>query len=279
LGVETKILAYQYNSAPYNNFIIIRTVLSNKTASDITNFYTGWFLDLDLDDTDYSDDMVAYNAAGQFIYAYDSNFNPFKYYVGATLLTAQPLGVFAIDNLADNSGLSITPSFTKQTKWNMLSGGISKTTAGPSDISFMISAGPMTIRANSFQNVAYVLAVGQSVDDLKSIIAGSRQKYSFIPDDAGVEQTEIPSQYSLSQNFPNPFNSFTKINFDLPKEDYVKIRVFDAIGREVALLANGTIPAGKHSALFNGNSFPSGVYYYQIETSSFHSAKKMVLIK
>jgi len=279
LGIETKILSYQYSAAPYNNFIIIRTVLSNKTSSDITNFYTGWFLDLDLDDTDYSDDMVAYNQAGQFIYAYDSNFNPFKYYVGAALLTAQPLGVFAIDNAADNLGLAISPSFTKQTKWSMLSGGIGKTTAGPSDISFMISAGPMTIRANSFQNVAYVLAVGQSVDDLKTIIAGSRLKYSLIPDDAAVEQTEIPAQYSLSQNYPNPFNSFTKINFDLPKEDFVKIRVFDAIGREIALLANGTIPAGKHFALFNGNSFPSGVYYYQIETSSFHSAKKMVLIK
>jgi hypothetical protein len=195
------------------------------------------------------------------------------------LLTSQNAHSFAIDNSSDNNGLSITPTFTKQTKWNMLSGNVTKNSAGPGDISFLVSGGPMDIKANSFKNVSYVIAVGLSLNDLRSSIINSRTKYSLIPDDSAAEQKEIPAEYNLSQNFPNPFLSFTKIYFDLPKEDYVKIKVFDAIGREVAILTEGIISAGKHFVLFNGNLFPSGVYFYQIETSSFYCAKKMVLIR
>jgi serine protease len=279
LGIETKLVAYQYKSSPYDSFIILRAVLTNKSGSDINNLYTGWFLDTDLDDTDYSDDIAAYDAVNKFIYVYDNNADPFKYYVGAAVLSSQNQGVFAIDNLTDNNGINISTEFTKDSKWSMLSGGLGKTTAGPSDISFVISAGPINISANSYQNVAYVLAAGESADDLKTIIANARIKFASIPNDAAIETEEVPGNYSLSQNFPNPFLSFTKIMYDLPKDDYVKIKVYDVLGREAAVLVDENVAAGKHFVLFNGNRFPSGVYFYQMETASFREAKKMVLIK
>lgn len=279
LGIETKLIAYQYKTSPYDNFIILRTILTNNSGADINNLYTGWFLDVDLDDTDYDDDIVAYDAANKFIFAYDMNADPFKYYTGAALLTSQTQHIFAIDNTADNNGIDISSGFTKAQKWSILSGGVSKTSAGPSDISFLISAGPINISAGSYQNVAYVLAVGQSASDLKTIIANARIKYASIPNDAAIETKEVPGNYSLSQNFPNPFLSFTKIMYDLPKDDHVKIKVYDVLGRELTVLADENVAAGKHFVLFNGNRFPSGVYFYQMETSSFRQVKKMVIIK
>ena len=280
LGIETRLLAYTYRSVPNNNYIILRTVLTNNSGSDISNLYTGWFLDFDLDESNYNNNVVSYDNVNKLIYAYDPGGNPFKYYVGAALLTDQDLGVFAIENTLTNNGMDITPTFTKQTKWNMLSGGIAKTSAGPEDISVIISGGPINIPANSFKNVSFVLASGMTLNELKASIANSRTKYLAIPNDKGLDPLEIPLEYRLSQNYPNPFISFTKILYDLPTDDYVKIRVFDILGREVAVITDGFRSAGKnYIAHFNGNQFPSGVYFYRIETSSFTDTKKMVLIK
>ena len=94
----------------------------------------------------------------------------------------------------------------------------------------------------------------------------------------------LPSSYELHQNFPNPFNPFTKINYDLPTLSDVKIMIHDIMGREVITLVNGTKPAGYHDLIWNGlNSFgevvPSGMYFYSIRSKEFHLSKKMVFMK
>jgi len=279
LGIETKLISYAYTSSSYNNFIILRAALTNKSGADINNLYAGWYLDLDLDETDYEDNIAVYDSINKFIYAYNSDISTFQYYVGAALLSNQNLGVYAIDNLSSNNGINMPVSFTKAAKWKTLSSGIGSVSAGPSDISIVVSSGPFNIKADSCENVAFVIAAGESPDDLKTIIENSRIKYSTIPDDNGTETAASPGSYYLSQNFPNPFVAFTKIRYDLPQADYVKIKIFDSIGRELAVLTNGYIEAGEHFVLFNGNLYPSGVYIYQIETSSFRQAKKMALVK
>ena len=88
--------------------------------------------------------------------------------------------------------------------------------------------------------------------------------------------------YSLEQNYPNPFNSVTFIRYTVPKDGLVKIRVYDALGKEVALLVNGTKQRGTYSIEFDGNDFKgisSGIYYYKMEAGDFTDIKKMVLVK
>jgi len=90
----------------------------------------------------------------------------------------------------------------------------------------------------------------------------------------------IPKEYSLHQNFPNPFNPVTKIRFDIPIESSVSIKVYDAVGRLVAILVNNeTLKAGTKELSFNASSLASGVYYYTINAGEFNSTKKMVLVK
>jgi photosystem II stability/assembly factor-like uncharacterized protein len=98
--------------------------------------------------------------------------------------------------------------------------------------------------------------------------------------------TEIPSVYELHNNYPNPFNPVTTINFDLPKNSKVKLTVFDITGGFVTELVNNDLSAGKYSADWNAMNYASGVYLFRIEayeqsqgSSYYINTKKMILVK
>ena len=89
----------------------------------------------------------------------------------------------------------------------------------------------------------------------------------------------IPTEYSISQNFPNPFNPSTTITYQLPKDGIVTIKVFSVSGKEVSTLVNQYKPAGRYTINFSNIGLSSGVYLYQIKVNDFISVKKMVLLK
>lgn len=93
----------------------------------------------------------------------------------------------------------------------------------------------------------------------------------------------VPEKFDLSQNFPNPFNPSTKINYDLPFDSKVSIKLFDMSGREVTTLVNEVKPAGYYTINFNASNLASGVYFYRINADAngknFVLAKKMLLLK
>ena len=85
--------------------------------------------------------------------------------------------------------------------------------------------------------------------------------------------------YELSQNFPNPFNPLTRINYQLPELSFVTIRVYDVLGNEIAIIVNEEKPAGNHQVEFNATGLSSGIYFYKIKAGDFIQTKKMLLIK
>ncbi len=91
--------------------------------------------------------------------------------------------------------------------------------------------------------------------------------------------TEMPSSYLLEQNYPNPFNPSTKIRYSIPSSGFVKLEVFDALGREVETLVNQVQTSGTYETSFEGGTYPSGVYYYKLSSGDFQSIRKMVLVK
>jgi len=98
----------------------------------------------------------------------------------------------------------------------------------------------------------------------------------------GVEESkenEINVNYLLSQNYPNPFNPTTTINYSVPKSGFIKIKVYDLLGREVAQLVNEYKPAGNFSVQFNASKLVSGIYFYRMESGSFSQTKKLLLLK
>lgn len=89
----------------------------------------------------------------------------------------------------------------------------------------------------------------------------------------------IPVNYNLYQNFPNPFNPSTTITFDIPKSNFVSLKVYDMLGKEITTLVNGNYNAGSYSVNFEAANFSSGVYFYKILSGNYSEIKKMILLK
>jgi hypothetical protein len=91
--------------------------------------------------------------------------------------------------------------------------------------------------------------------------------------------SEIPDSYSLMQNYPNPFNPQTTIKFNVPKDEFVTLKVYDMVGNEVKTLVEGNHKAGQYNIFFDGSGLASGIYFYTLRSGSFVDTKKMTLIK
>jgi photosystem II stability/assembly factor-like uncharacterized protein len=91
--------------------------------------------------------------------------------------------------------------------------------------------------------------------------------------------TQIPNDFSLSQNYPNPFNPTTNIKFAVPRASFVKLAVYDMLGREVESLVNEQLSPGTYEVNWNAVKFSSGIYLYKLTTNDFNMVKKMSLIK
>ncbi|MGD1046630.1 MAG: T9SS type A sorting domain-containing protein [Bacteroidota bacterium] len=96
-----------------------------------------------------------------------------------------------------------------------------------------------------------------------------------------VEQasSELPISYSLGQNYPNPFNPSTKIGFAIAKKSFVSLKVYDLLGKEVAVLVNSEYLSGNYEVAFVGTSLASGIYFYRLQAGLFTETKKLILLR
>lgn len=92
-------------------------------------------------------------------------------------------------------------------------------------------------------------------------------------------EKEVPNNFSLIQNYPNPFNPVTIIKYSVKETGNVTIKIFDPLGREIALLVNEERAPGSYQVEFNAKNMPSGVYYYQLTSGRYSETKKLVLLK
>ncbi len=94
-----------------------------------------------------------------------------------------------------------------------------------------------------------------------------------------VEIHSIPAEYALMQNYPNPFNPSTEIEYSIPESGNVKLKVFNSLGQEVAVLKNGIEEAGVHKVNFNASNLSSGIYFYRLESGKYVNIRKMILLR
>ena len=90
---------------------------------------------------------------------------------------------------------------------------------------------------------------------------------------------EIPKEFKLYNNYPNPFNPVTHIKFDLPKQTNTKLILYDIIGQEVTRLVDKNLPDGAYTVIYNASALSSGTYFYKIITDEYTDVKKMLMIK
>ena len=93
------------------------------------------------------------------------------------------------------------------------------------------------------------------------------------------EVNYVPFEFSLLQNYPNPFNPVTNIRYDLPQDNFVTIKVYNVLGKEVLTLVNEYKQAGRYLVSFNAANFSSGIYFYTIQAGGYEHTRRMTLLK
>ncbi|MHB1685941.1 MAG: S8 family serine peptidase [Ignavibacteriaceae bacterium] len=279
LGVTIKLRSYTFINPPDNDYIILRYSIINNNNTNISNLYTGVFFDWDLTsggDSDYT----AYDTAGNLGYANHTNSSQNKW-VATALISSNNYGYWGILNSGGDGGFQIYDGFSFSEKWQALSSRIGKPKAGPGDISEVTSGGPFNISAHDTIDVAFAVAGGYNINDLRTAVEKARLKYRSILTGINNDNNNVPLTFNLSQNYPNPFNPSTTINFQLAKSGHVSLKVYDILGNQVADLVEEDKPAGNYSVQFFAGSkrLSSGIYFYRLVTPGFVDTKKMVYLK
>lgn len=109
-------------------------------------------------------------------------------------------------------------------------------------------------------------------------------EFSFAPllltEPIGIDDDmDLPDDFALFHNYPNPFNAKTTIRYDLPRESDVKIEIFNILGAKIATLVEESKPAGSHTVTWDTKEAPSGVYLYKIQAGEYAESKRCVLLK
>ena len=132
----------------------------------------------------------------------------------------------------------------------------------------------------TFDNTGNLYAFGTSTEKNSSEWSiYTLVKYFQNPDAVQELSQNIPTKFSLSQNFPNPFNPKTVIRYSLSSNSEVALKVYDILGREISTLVNENKQAGNYITEWNGEQFPSGIYFYKLQAGNFSETRKFVLLK
>lgn len=268
IGVTVDAYSYASSLSGNENFIILNYKISNTSGAALNNVHAGIYMMFNPNGA-FSANMTDFNAGSKIAYTFN-NGSPDPY-LGISLLSSQNLNVKILPATEMFTG------FTSQKKWDALSNGTNTSAMGPSPNAFVISAGPFNLQPGEYEHVGFAVLAATNLNDLLAFNTTAQNFYSSVS--VNMISEIIPERFDVSQNYPNPFNPVTTIKFSVPQQDHIKMRVFDALGREVAVLLNESFTPGEYEVRFDGSILSSGVYYYRFESTGLVTTKKMLLIK
>ncbi len=282
LGIKTALTSYGFSSPPDENYIILVNKLINQSGENINGLYAGYFFDWDMPAEIPDIDIVDFDEEKRFGYVYCQNDSLLNTYVGIGLLGDEnKLGFYPIENSADTGDVMLFDEngFTKKEKWSSLTSGIINKQIGPADVSMVISSGPHNLVAGGEVEIPFVIAAGESLEELRYAIQAARNKYSQLITD--IRNNSVSYSYNLSQNYPNPFNPSTIISYEIPEQSIVTIKLYDILGRELATLVDEYKNAGSYSIKLSADKYrlSSGIYFYTLKAGNYFCAKKMIFAK
>lgn len=217
----------------------------------------------------------ATNAVGTSAYSTTFNFS--------TVLNLPPTpGLISPPN--GQAGVSLTPSLIWEALSNVTSFQIqistqtnfstitdSATVSGSTNI-YNVPSGRLSLATNYNWRVRAINSSGTGAWS---------SSFSFFTVAVGVNviSSEIPKEFKLFNNYPNPFNPSTTIRFSLPKNEFASLRVYNASGKLVSEMLDNNIAAGTYEMEWKAGNLSSGIYFYTLETPSFRQTNRMILIK
>jgi len=265
IGVQVDAHSYAFSDPLDSKYIILRYDVTNRGTAPVRNAYIGIFLDWDLGN--YDANISAFDSTRSLGYCYDAS-NTRREYVGIRALDSAA----AFTSLVNDGSIDLS----RAAKWRWVSGGFANAQAGPADIHHVISSGPFTINPGERHITGFALVAGDSsLANLQENADAAKAKWGVILKVVSVEDqlSMQPKEFRLEQNFPNPFNPSTTLEFAVPTSRLVLIKVYDVLGREIATLVNEVLQPGIHRARWNAAGFPSGVYFFRMQVRQISDGK------
>ncbi len=134
------------------------------------------------------------------------------------------------------------------------------------------------IKARNLTDTEWAMRT-DAAEGLLGLAGNSATKNKAVASNQNNGINNLPKEYELFANYPNPFNPSTIISYQLQNDGLVTLKIFDALGREVKTLVNEVKCQGRYSVSFDASQLASGVYFYQLRTGDFVSIRKMILMR
>jgi hypothetical protein len=252
--------------------------VANPTLPTITDLHLGLFCDWNVngDGLDY----IRLDRTRRMGYVQDAATNSTRLVAVKLLNPNINWSYRSIDNQSE-----LDDGFTEAEKWSFLSSGIQTESLDATDVSTLISAGPMAVDTFARVTIGFCLIGASSLTELQTTADAVQYVWDyFYPVSSAEEGQVIPARFSLQQNHPNPASGSTTVRFSLDRSGQVRLLVYDAQGRVLRRLIDGRRDAGTQAVVWDGldaagHSVPSGVYFYRLDAGSRSATRKLILMK
>jgi len=263
---------FSWRNTPY---FIVRYRVKNDSSATL-QLYVGVAV-LTRPSGTYGRETIAYNAAKSTGYYFRSGQNP---HWGVRWLN-KPTESVKIRDWDKYSSDPASEAATDSTRYVMtaIAGFDTTITVGPNSGIYHVNAGVHNIAPNDSAEVSYAIAFGNSLPEMLAASDSAQARYNSLRVLVEEPILNAPGNFALYQNYPNPFNPSSEIRFTLAEKGVVNLTVYDAAGRKVRTLVNGTLAAGLNVVTFEAIGLPSGVYFYTLRAGHFSATRKMLVMR
>jgi hypothetical protein len=271
-NVHVRVTVYGWNS---DSFLLYRFSVRNDSSAAVKAYIATAVVPKP--SNSYGEETMAYDATKKVAYYYRSG-EPG--YTGFKVVSGDPYSFHSIDwdVYSSDPGNEVTTD-AMRCFLTTPPGFDAPFTAGVDGGFMHMTAGSWTIQPGDSAVATFALLYSDSLNGILTDADAAQARYNSISTSVKSVSNVIPESYQLRQNYPNPFNPSTQIGFDVPREGFVSLKVYNLLGQEVATLVRETLAPGSYSTKFSGDGLPSGFYIARLEAREYVSTLKMLLMK
>ncbi|NEU09741.1 S8 family serine peptidase [Flavihumibacter sp. R14] len=277
LNIYVKHRQLAYTEVPDDKYIIAEYEVFNENATPLTGVYIGLFSDWDIDEN--SRDITHYDEINRMGYVYGKAAG--TKYAGVKLLkSVAPAAYYPMSYQVTGDPLETGGGFSLAEKYETLSSGIKSSGLGGSpangyDVMFVMGSGPYDIPANGSVKVAFAIIGGDNLQDLQTSATAAESKYNSI-----LNPGPLPDGgFSLKQNYPNPANQRTTIEFSVPKAGATSLSLFNSMGKHVKTILSESLREGSYRLDVDVSTLTSGMYFCRMNYDNQQLSIKMLVVK
>jgi subtilisin family serine protease len=280
IGLTVRQKTFGWADPPNDKFIIMEYIITNTSGMDVNGIRIGLYFDWDITAWNRNHgSFIPDDNLGYLCWSADGDSADFR---GVKILNSEGL---------INHRVYFAPSetygsrFHEGRKYQGLSDNSQGTFSTPGDVAHMTATGLFNLADGQSDTAAFAIVGGRDWNEFMEVTTWAEQKYSDLPTDIDDNTGQpLPSAFTLSRNYPNPFNPATTFSYSIPKAGRVRVNVYDLLGRTVTTLADQIMPAGTHQVIWDGHDYQgkpaaSGIYFYQVKFDDTKLTGKMMLLK